>query len=398
MLKEYFSQLETGLKKKLEQKITARRKFIYEIARIGNRMFNPEWSTAWTTVFVPFEILTAMNISGMFIEFIGAMLSGAGVCRPYLEEAEAAGFSTDSCAYHRTILGTVVKEVLPEPDVLVAASFPCNGGVKALRRIGDYYHKNVFIINMPYDYNPESIDYLVKQYEQLIDFLTEQTGRKLNEATLRQSIKYNNEAREYLVEALNLCKNVPSPANSDDLKNFIMYVMLYGTEEGVEVAKTYRDDFKERINQGIAGVPDEKYRLLWIQNRIQFKNNLVEMLEQKYKANLVIDELNHVWWDPMDEGDPLRSLALRNATHPLLGPVERRIKLLVQMARDFRVNGAINPSHWGCRQSGGARTLFKEALQEINVPVINLDVDCVDDRNFSEAQLLTRLEAFIEML
>ena len=34
-------------------------------------------------------------------------------------------------------------------------------------------------------------------------------------------------------------------------------------------------------------------------------------------------------------------------------------------------------------------------LSEINVPVINLDVDCVDDRNYSEAQLWTRLEAFV---
>jgi benzoyl-CoA reductase/2-hydroxyglutaryl-CoA dehydratase subunit BcrC/BadD/HgdB len=34
----------------------------------------------------------------------------------------------------------------------------------------------------------------------------------------------------------------------------------------------------------------------------------------------------------------------------------------------------------------------------VNVPVIHLDVDCVDERNFSEGQLLTRLEAFMEML
>jgi benzoyl-CoA reductase/2-hydroxyglutaryl-CoA dehydratase subunit BcrC/BadD/HgdB len=30
--------------------------------------------------------------------------------------------------------------------------------------------------------------------------------------------------------------------------------------------------------------------------------------------------------------------------------------------------------------------------------VVNLEVDCVDTRNFAEGQLRTRLEAFMEML
>jgi len=68
------------------------------------------------------------------------------------------------------------------------------------------------------------------------------------------------------------------------------------------------------------------------------------------------------------------------------------------LAKEYSVNGAINPAHWGCRQSGGARVLFKEALQKVGVPLIHLDVDCVDERNYSHGQILTRLEAFMEML
>ena len=142
MLKEYFTSLEAGLKKKLDKKVTPRRKFIYEIARIGTRMFDKNWAVGWTTVFVPYEILNSMGVSGMFVEFIGAMLSSSGTAGQFLEVAEGAGYSTDGCAYHRTIIGTVLKGLLPEPDILIAASFPCNGGVKALKRIGEYY--NIF--------------------------------------------------------------------------------------------------------------------------------------------------------------------------------------------------------------------------------------------------------------
>ncbi|MFX0075335.1 MAG: 2-hydroxyacyl-CoA dehydratase subunit D [Candidatus Hermodarchaeota archaeon] len=398
MLEKYFTQLEASLKAKLEAKPTARRKFVYEIARIGTRIFDDNWSIGWTTVFVPYEILTSMGVSGMFVEFFGAMLAGTGMSSKYLELSESKGFSTDSCSYHRTIIGAAMDGLLPEPDVLIGASIPCNGGVKALKRIGEIFNKDVFILNIPIDVTPKSIDYLTEQFEQMIEYVENETGRKLDYETLKNSIRYNNEAREYLIEVNKLCMNVPSPANSNDLKNFIMIVLLLGTQESVEVAKLYRDEFKSRLKNNLIDVPEEKYRLMWIQNRIQFKTDLLRLLEEKYGAKIVIDELNHIWWEPMDENDPLRSLAKRIITHPLVGPVERRLEVITKLAQDFKIDGAVNPAHWGCRQSAGARVLFKDALQKIGIPLIHLDVDCVDERNFAQGQLMTRLEAFLEML
>ncbi len=398
MLKKYFFQLEASLKAKLDANTTARRKFVYEIARIGTRLFDDKWSIGWTTVFVPYEILTSMSVSGMFVEFFGAMLAGSGMSSKYLDLSESKGFSTDSCSYHRTIIGAAMDGLLPKPDVLIGASIPCNGGVKALKRIGEIFNKEVFILNIPIEVTTKSIDYLTEQFEQMIEYVENETGRKLDYEKLKKSIRYNNEAREYLIELNNLCMNVPSPVNSNDLKNFIMIVVLLGTKESVEVAKLYRDEFKFRVDNNLSSVQEEKYRLMWIQNRIQFKTDLLRILEENYGAKIVIDELNHIWWEPMDENDPLRSLANRIMTHPLVGPVEKRLKVIAQLAQDFKIDGAVNPAHWGCRQSAGARVLFKDALQKIGIPLIHLDVDCVDERNYAPGQIMTRMEAFLEML
>ncbi len=398
MLKIYFAQMVSGLKKKLKQNPTARRKFIYEIGRVGNRIFDDNWSIGWTTVFVPYEILSSMNVSGMFVEFFGAMLSSTGISQKYLELAESKGYSTDSCSYHRAIIGGAMQDLIPKPDVLIGASIPCNGGVKALKRIGDLFDKDVFILNIPIETTPKSVDYLVDQYNQMISYIEKETGQKIDNNKLKQSIRYNNQVRDYMLEIEELCKHVPSPINHNDLKNFIMILLLQGSEEGVDVVKTYRDEFKYRIENEDYKIPEEKHRLLWIQNRIQFKTDLLELLEKNYGANVVIDELNHIWWEEMDENDPLRSLAYRMITHPLVGPAERRIKIITQLAKDYSVDGAINPSHLGCRQSSGARVLIKDALKKIDVPLVDLDVDCVDERNFSHGQIMTRLEAFMEML
>lgn len=398
MLKKYFFQLEASLKAKLDANTTARRKFVYEIARIGTRLFDDKWSIGWTTVFVPYEILTSMSVSGMFVEFFGAMLAGSGMSSKYLDLSESKGFSTDSCSYHRTIIGAAIDGLLPKPDVLIGASIPCNGGVKALKRIGEIFNKDVFILNIPIEVTPKSIDYLTDQFEQMIEYVQNETGRKLDYEKLKKSIRYNNEAREYLIELNKLCMNVPSPVNSNDLKNFIMIVVLLGTKESVEVAKLYRDEFKFRVDNNLNELPEEKYRLMWIQNRIQFKTDLLRILEENYSAKIVIDELNHIWWEPMDENDPIRSLAKRIMTHPLVGPANRRLEVITQLAQEYKIDGAVNPAHWGCRQSAGARVLFKDALQKIGIPLIHLDVDCVDERNYAPGQIMTRMEAFLEML
>ena len=127
------------------------------------------------------------------------------------------------------------------------------GGVKALARIAEKFNKEMFVLNIPYEKTPENIDYLVSQYGEMIDFITDKTGRKLDEQALKDSIRLNNEGRKYLLEAYDFCKSVPSPSRSDDWKNFIIYVLLSGTKEGVEVAKTYRDELRQRSDDGIAG-------------------------------------------------------------------------------------------------------------------------------------------------
>ena len=98
-----------------------------------------------------------------------------------------------------------------------------------------------------------------------------------------------------------LAQKVPSPTDGRLLANFGLVMPLFlGTAEAVEIAQAFKDEFMLRIDNGIPGVPDEKLRLLWIQNRVQFNNPLVDMLEKEHQANIVSDELNDIYWDPID--------------------------------------------------------------------------------------------------
>jgi len=122
------------------------------------------------------------------------------------------------------------------------------------------------------------------------------------------------------------------------------------------------------------------------------------MLEKVYRANIVCDELNDIYWDPIDPENPYHGMARRAIAQPLNGSIQRRIEHLQKLARNYKLDGAINPCHWGCRQGTGARGMISDGLKEIGVPVLNLEVDCVDTRNYAEGQLRTRIEAFSKPL
>ncbi|MBW2527670.1 MAG: 2-hydroxyacyl-CoA dehydratase [Deltaproteobacteria bacterium] len=402
MMLEYFQNLAQQLEQRLDagsDPYVARKTLALEIARFGTRLYSGEHSVAWTGVLAPFDLLHAMGVTSCFVEFIGAMLSSSGGVVPMLEASELAGFSTDGCSYHRSVEGAATQGLMPEPDFLIGTTAPCTGGLAAIENLATHFDKDLFVIHVPQPDVPGAVDYLARQLEEMAAFVTAHTGQPLDSERLAAAIEQTNRTRAALVEMNELASHVPTPARRRDLVNLgIVMALFLGTETGTRIAETYRDEFRRKIEEGDAGVPGERVRLMWLQNRIQFKHPLELMLAEAHHAAVVIDEFNDVPWEPIDPADPFTSLARRTLSNGLCGGVERRITTLQRLARDYRAHGAINPCHWGCRQGTGARGLVEEGLREVGIPVLNLELDCVDPRNFGEGQLRTRLQAFIEML
>jgi benzoyl-CoA reductase/2-hydroxyglutaryl-CoA dehydratase subunit BcrC/BadD/HgdB len=402
MMLQYFQHLASVMEARIMKtpdKPNARRKFGLEVARLGTRLYSGEHRVAWCGVVAPFDMLSAMNVTSCFVEFVGAMLATNGNVGVFLEESEHAGFAADTCGYHRAVLGAAMKGMMPVPDVMIATTCPCTGGLAAMENLARTFKKELFVLDVPASDTTESVQYLADQYKDMMWFVSARTGESLDEDRLREAIVKSNRARELMVEVYRLAEHVPSPANGRSLANFgIVMALFLGTDAGIEIAQAYKDEYEEMIRNGRSGVPEEKIRLLWLQNRIQFKHPLITMLEDEYQAAIVIDELNDITWEPIDPDDPFTGIARRTITNPLNGEISRRLDHIQRLSKAYKVDGAVNPCHWGCRQGTGARGLIQAGLKEVGIPVVNLEVDCVDTRNFAEGQLKTRLEAFMEML
>lgn len=402
MMLQFFHDLERGIEGSVREgngRISPRRRYALEVARLGRRLYSGEGKMAWCGVVAPFDLLSAMGVTSCFVEFVGAMLASTGMAGEFIEAADGSGFSSDACSYHRSVMGAAMKDAMPVPDILIGTTNPCSGGLAVIENLASRFSRPLFVLHIPQDESGGNVAYLAGQFRRLARFVTEHTGLPLDRERLRSAIENTNRFHAIGSEMYRLAQHVPSPATSRDLSNFgIVMPLFLGSEAAVEVAETYRDAFKKRIAAGNGGVPGERVRLLWIQNRIQFRHPLEKMLEEQYGAAVVIDELNDFTWDPIDPDKPFEGMARRAISIPFNGTIETRVEHLKKLARLYKVHGAVNPCNWGCRQGTGARGLMEAGLREIGVPVLNLEVDCVDDRKFGEGQMRTRLEAFLEML
>lgn len=400
MMKAYFTDLEAGIVEAINGGNASHRKlYTLELARLGKRLYSGTDSIAWCGITAPFDLLNALGVTSCFVEFIGALLAATGVVGTFIEETDHAGYSSDACSYHRSVSGAAMKGIMPVPEFLIGTTCPCSGGLAVLENLARRFDRNLFVLHVPQDDSPGKVRFLADQIREMAVFVSRITGRKLDDETLRKSVENSNRASEAMKEIYALARHVPSPVTSRDLSNFgIVMALFLGGEAAVTIAEAYRDQFRRRIDAGDQDTSRRKFRLLWIQNRIQFRHGLEKMLEEEYGASIITDELNDITWDPIDLENPFEGFARRAISIPINGTIEKRIGHLKKLARQYRIDGAINPCNWGCRQGAGARGLIENGLKEIGVPVLNLDVDCVDSRKFTEGQFRTRLEAFMEML
>ena len=401
MMYDYFKNMVDGVSQKILQdpdSINAKKKYVLEIAKIGQKLYTRDEKIAWCGVTIPFDLLNAMGVTSCFVEFVGAMLSSNETAPIFIKEAEDSGYAPDSCAYHRAVTGAMLKDIMPEPDFVIGSSSPCTAGLAVMEDMARRFKKDFFILNVPQNNSKESVKFLTNQIKEMTRFITAHTQKSLSMEKLGRALEFFNESSLILKDIYNLAKQTPSPVDNKLLKDFGTVIgLIMGTRKGVEICQAFKDELIDRIESKKIDPSKEKIRIMWIQNRIQYKFPIEKMLED-FGVKIVVDELNDVTWEPMDPDNPFESIAKRIISIPYSLGTSERIAHMQLLAREYKLDGAINPCHWGCRQGTGVRGLTTKGLKDVNVPVLNLEIDCVDSRNLAQGQIETRLEAFVEML
>ncbi|MBC7253365.1 MAG: 2-hydroxyacyl-CoA dehydratase [Actinobacteria bacterium] len=349
----------------------------------------------WCNLLVPSELIHGLGCLPFYPEMAAAVTASAGLAPRFIDRAVEEGFSNDACSYHRCLLGCAVEGFLPKPDLLLSVNYPCDSAVLSFAFLSELYGVPHLEVDVPLPGREEQLPLLAGQLEEAASLMAGISGRRREGMMqgLAEAIELSNRALEYLHRVEEMRKREDCILDGRDaMGNLSVLAGCMGSEAGVEFYRLLAEELEERGCRG-----PQSLRLMWMHLKPWYAQSIFHILE-KYGARLVCEEYTHATWEPMDPGDPFASLALKLESHFLVGPAERRAAHLARLAEEYRVDGAIHFNHWGCRQSCGGAPLVKKALQEKGVPVLIIDGDCVDQREYQEGQISTRLEAFLESL
>ncbi len=376
--------------------------------------------TAWATSGSPVELLYTMNVQPMLPENSATMSAAQHISKDLIELAEQQGFSYDLCSYFKTNIGAVSKGIntfkggIRKPTFMLATDVICDTHVDWFQTQAERMNVPVYIIDVPHivsNTNQSQYEYY-KNYVQeqlwgLLDFIEEHTGNKLDMEHAREVAKNSYKLGILWQKIFELRKNEPCPISTRDTFGglFPLFTMP-GLKPPIRLYRRMYREAKERVDEGIGAIADEKFRLIF--GGIPFWYNLKFFSKlEKWGAIIVYETYTYAFSKYMNPNvtremilnKPIESMAELMLSFWYIYDLEKRVKKFKETVEDWKADGVILHNNMSCRPNTCAMYDLKRHLQEDHdIPVLIIDADQNDPRKFNELQLENKLESFFELL
>jgi len=311
------------------------------------------------------------------------------------------------------------------PSLLLGSGFICEPRWKWFQSIATrYFDVPVYSsdpLAPPWDQDPHD-PRIEAHYKQLlredlysqVEFLEKHTGKKLDTQNLLQIIKLSTEALTYWRDTLALRQAIPCPMGSTDYFSAIIPQMyMVGEAEAVDFYKEMYHEVKSRVDNKVGIAEHEKLRLVWFGLPPWFNLGLFNYLESLGAVFPLESTYNVGDCFEVELKDPLEALVQRTwqravRMHDYGAEVMPELcnpavfggfygsRLLDEVVRDYSLDGAVMHLTRSCRAVSFGEVHTKNRLAELGIPSLIFESDMADPRLWSDAQIKTRLHAFLE--
>ncbi len=366
---------------------------------------------AWITSGGPVEPLIAMDVIPVYPENHGAMIGASKMGVDLCEKSEEMGYSRDLCSYACTdiacspINGGPIGG-LPKPDMLICCNNICGTVLKWYEIQARYYDVPLFILDTPFchtEFSIEAKEYVKKQINEYLKFLEMVCDKQFDYDRMKQVGQLSLKGQRLWQAVLDTTVHRPAPMSAfDAFFHLALIVTLRGTQIVVDYYSSLLDEMRERITSGISAVQNEKHRLLWDNIPIWYRTRWLSEKFASHDACLVADTYTSAWCSSLkyiNEENFLDTMADGYTKIYLNIGVDKMAEHVIEMIDKYNANGIVMHSNRSCKPySFGQYDIIKIVQQKRDIPALVIEADMVDERSFSESQIETRIDAFMEVL
>ena len=366
---------------------------------------------AWITSGGPVEPLIAMDVIPVYPENHGAMIGAAKMGVDLCQRAESMGYSRDVCSYARADIGAASIDGgpiggLPRPNMLVCCNNICGTVLKWYEIQARHFDVPLFVLDTPFchtEFSDAAKKYVRAQIGEYFAFLEKACGRKVDPGRMAEVGRLAIECQRLWQAVLDTTVHRPAPLSAfDAFFHLALIVTLRGTQTAVDYYRALLQEMEERVAAGIGAVPDERYRLLWDNLPVWYRTRWLSEKFAAHGACLVADTYTSAWCNNMkylDEDHFVDSMAEGYSRVYLNISVDQMAENILQMIAKYNVDGLVMHSNRSCKPySLGQYDIQKIIQRRSAIPTLLIEADMVDERSFSESQIETRIDAFMEVI
>jgi len=338
----------------------------------------------------PSELAFAFDMIPWNLESMAIMLAQSVDVDKVFKLTQEHQLSRDICSFLRGPYGMMMENCYPTPDFVLTNTQPCEGLSKVGVLSGKGYKAPVLALHAPNTVDEDSVNYLVKQMEQMMSQMEEGLGIKLDPDAFQSVVESSNEAREYYNKTVQLLQTKRLPDVSRELQE-IFGMNYFGVKENAKICKV----LYEEALQMTEVETEKKKRVLWIG---QVPEESHELLEHMRKV------VDIVYWAPLwdanmmmlDEKEPLKSIAERAILYHW--DAERTQVETSQICDDHEIEGFLIANVWGCRNVMGISQVLRDIANSKKIKHLTINIDLVDRNNYAFNHVKNRVDAFLELL
>jgi len=270
--------------------------------------------------------------------------------------------------------------------------------------MSDHFHVPLFVIDVPYTGGKPDHEhcrrYVRSQLLELIAFLEELSGKRLDWDRLKEVIRLSNQTVSLWEKIIGSAKHIPAPISVfDQFFSMAPIVAQRGSEAALQFYQKLLAEIEIRVAEKKGAILDERYRLYWDSLPLWHELKWLFTLLTSHGASVVSTIYTLPWAEfRLDPDDPVSSWT-DEYLHYFDWHLERRVDLILKLAEKYHLNGFIYHNDRSCKMFSTAIPEIKRIVQDrTGVPGYILEADHGDPRFYSREQIENGVAVYFEVL
>ncbi len=363
-----------------------------------------------TTFCYPAGVLRAFDCVPLNMELMtafGNVLWKRGVFEFY-DYCTELGMTETSCSGQRGAMGAYLAGAGETPDfVLINSPGFCDSNANSFQFYASYKDVPIYSHDCPPELTGKrAMEYHHRDFRNMLEFMEEQTGRKLDWDYLRSVMAEIRKQDALVDEIMTLAMQVPNPVPC--FANVALYAVklaFSGFEEATPILEEIVRVSKENMKNGIAGTLSGKERARVLPCYIDHYSQGLKFWNflNRHDISHLGSILDFFWNEgcPYDKGFDeetykmdteseetiIDSLAGQLARMPMvkqiIGPYHKKTQWLedtLSAAKLYKADAVVYVGTFGCRNTWSVVKPFAADLEKTGCPTYILVADAFDDR------------------